>query len=175
MNPHCSAMCFLPPLISHPLYFFPFHSFPLFLSRFSNHLLSTLCLLSSLLSSHSLFSFTMPPLPSSSPLPPSPPLPLLWAIRIHYRLSWFMAQSHIIGEHGGMPINLQLHVTTTHMHVHAHTNTLQHKKYTACIHTSISKTWITEHSAWNRAWTSTHTHSYTCTACNYTHTSHRHM
>lgn len=97
---------------------------------------------------------------SSSPPPPSPPLPLLWAIRIHYSLSWFMAQSHIVGEHGGMPINLWLHTAEF-----THT-----PKYTACIctlthtHTHlymyISKTWINEHSAWSRAWTWTHTHTH---------------
>lgn len=63
---------------------------------------------------------SFPPFPIFIPSSFSPTLPLLWAIRIHYRLSWFMAQSHIVGKHGGMSINPQLH-TTVLTRTHGHT------------------------------------------------------
>lgn len=73
-------------------------------------------------STYSLLSLHLPSSPSytasSSSSSSLPPLSLLWAIRIHYRLSWFMAQSHIIGEHGGMLINL--HTTERHMRTNTH-------------------------------------------------------
>lgn len=78
------------------------------------------------------FLSSFPPFLIFIPTSFSPTLPLLWAIRIHYRPSWFMAQSHIVGKHGGMPINLHC---CAHAHARAHVNTHTYKR----MHTSIPR------------------------------------